>query len=338
MKKIELIGEIGTNHNGDFNEAIKLIDLAKSADFDTVKLQIYKATDIVSPLVKASFYGVSSKYKYWKDCIDNQLITPTDWIEELVSYCVDVGINLIATAHSIEGAEICLKYGIKRLKVASMDCNYYPLLKQLSMLNVPILLSTGMADKFEIIKAVDILGEKNTDLSLFHCTATYPTKYDEANLEFFKFLSSLHPTRLGLSDHSENNDLVLMSIPYGVSVVEKHITSDKSQTGPDHSFALDYAGMIDLRTKVNNGLLALGSGNKDLSKRELENRIKYRRKPILIRDKKEGETLLKDDIYFARPEEIFNDIIEIDHCDQYIGREFKMNVPSDKVLRKVFLV
>jgi sialic acid synthase SpsE len=338
MKNIELIGEIGTNHNGNIDEAIQLIDLASKAKIDTVKFQIYESKDIVSPLVKTSMYGIKSKYKFWKDYIDNKLITPIDWLKELIPYCASKGLDVITTAHSIRSAEQCLKFGVKRLKVASMDCNYLPFIDDLSRLDVPILLSTGMANKHEIMKSVDILLNNNIDITLFHCTATYPTKYEEANLDFLNFLKSLKPSKLGLSDHSKNNDLVLMSIPYGVSVIEKHITSDKDQTGPDHSFALDLDGMLDWRSKTDNGSLALGSSNKDLSVNEMANRIKYRRKPILKKQVKKGDILIHDDIYFARPEIISLDVLDIDNIENYIGMKFNKDVAPDHVLKREFFI
>ena len=338
MKNIELIGEIGTNHNGNIDEAFKLIDLASKANIDTVKFQIYTSKDIVSPLVKSSLYGIKSKYEYWKDFIDNQLITPVDWLKELIPYCKSVGLDVLATAHSTKAAEQCLNLGVKRLKVASMDCNYFPFIKNLANLNVPILLSTGMANKYEIMKSVEILLNKNIDLTLFHCTATYPTKYQEANLDFLKFLDSLNPTKLGLSDHSENNDLVLMSIPYGVHVIEKHITVDKTQPGPDHPFALDFDGMVDWRAKTDNGSMALGSGNKDLSENEMNNRIKYRRKPILKRQMKKGEILNENDVYYARPENITSGVVDIKDLQFYIGMKFVSDVPSDFALRREFFI
>ena len=343
MKKIELIAEIGTNHNGDFDEAIKLIDLASKAKIDTVKFQVYESKDIVSPLVKTSMYGekyvaIQSKYKYWKDYIDEKLITPAGWLRELVQYSESKGLDVVATPHSMKLAEECLKSGIKKLKIASMDCNYYPFIEDLCSLNTPLLLSTGMADRYEIMKSVELILQNNIDLTLFHCTSSYPTKYGEANLEFLKFLSLLNPTKLGLSDHAENNDLVLMSIPYGISVVEKHITSNKSQPGPDHSFALDFEGMVDWRNKTDNGLLALGSSKKELSISELNNRVIARRKPILSKEMKKGNILSKSEIYYSRPECTENGIIGIDELEFFIGMPFTMDVAPNQVLKRKFFL
>jgi sialic acid synthase SpsE len=336
MKKIELIGEIGTNHNGKIVEAIKLIEEAKKAGIDTIKFQIYEPEDIVSPLVETSFYGLDLQFKYWNDYIKERLITPKKWLVELIPFCRSINIDIIVTAHSVYGAQYCLDKGIERLKIASMDCTYYPFLKELAKYHVPILLSTGMSNKYEIMKAAEIFLEQNVDLTLFHCTATYPTKSEEANMDFLNFIRSLNANRIGLSDHSENNDLVIMSIPYGVTAIEKHITLNKNQEGPDHSFALDIKGMNNWVKKVNEITSAVGSEKKVFSNRELQNRLKYLRKPILKCDLKKGSVLKEEDIYFARPNIICNDILDIESYSHFIGLKVTSDIAAHNVLRKKY--
>lgn len=319
MKKIELIGEIGTNHNGNFETAVKLIEMAHDCSLDTIKFQVYDANDIVSPLVKTQLYGIKSIYEYWKDYINEKLITPKVWLPELTAYAKNLGLDVVATPHSIKNAECCLKAGIGRLKIASMDCNYYSFLKDLSSLKVPLLLSTGMSVREEIIKAVEIIQKAGVSLTLFHCTATYPTNYDEANLSFFDFLKTLQPEFLGLSDHSENNDLGIMSVVYGVDVIEKHITLDKRQQGPDHPFAMDAEDCRLWREKTDQAIISLGRIDKKLSLRERRNRDLYRRVPILIRDKRKGEVLRRDDFVFARPPQANVGYLQSDTVELFIG-------------------
>lgn len=309
---VEIIGEIGTNHNGNLDTAYKLIDMASNSKIDTIKFQIYEACDIVSPLVKSSFYNyTNTNHRYWKDYINTKLITPRAWLKELVPYAENKGLKTLATAHSIEGANYCLEHGIKSLKIASMDCNYYQFLDELSRLKIPLLLSSGMATKAEIIKASNTILKNQTDLTLFHCTSTYPTKYSEVNLEFLKFLKGISP-QIGLSDHSQKNDIAMMSLVYGVSKIEKHITLDKNQDGPDHAFALDKDGLNNLVESIRNGELALGCEDKIMSKNELLNRDKYRRVAIAKNDLKIGTTLRNNNFIFARPPKLFKDIVNPD--------------------------
>ena len=332
MKNIELIGEIGTNHNGDFNTAIQLIDMAYAAGLDTVKFQIYDAEDIVSPLVKSELYGIKDKNLLWKDYINEKLITPKTWLPELVSYAKELNMGVLATPHSLKNAEICLNAGIERLKIASMDCNYYPFIKELANLQVPLLLSTGMATQIEIMKTVEIIKSKSVHLSLFHCTATYPTKYEEANLNFLNFLKNLKPDSLGLSDHSTNDDLIIMSVIYGVDIIEKHITLDNKQHGPDHSFALAFDACKSWKIAVENALKSMGEYDKKMSERELRNRIAYRRVPILIKDKQAGDKLEPDDFVFARPPKLDGDFVTPDNYELFIGLKLSKSIQKGNAL------
>ena len=316
---MELIGEIGTNHNGNFDTAIKLIDMAASVGLDTVKFQVYDADDIVSPLVRTDLYGIHNKYEFWKDFINDKLITPKSWLPELVSHARDLGMDAIATAHSMSNAEACLKADIRRLKIASMDCNYYSFLEDLCSLRVPILLSTGMSTIDEIYKSVHILKRNNIPLTLFHCVATYPTRYEEANMSFLQLLRDFEPDHLGFSDHSPNNDLIMMAVPFGVDVIEKHITLDKTQDGPDHPFALDPADCLLWREKADNAASSLGTKDKQLSFRELENRKKYRRVAISLADMEVGDTVDQSSVCFARPPKIEEDYIDSETLSSVVG-------------------
>lgn len=334
---MELIGEIGTNHNSEFENAIKLIDMAKDSGLDTVKLQIYEPLDIVSPLVKSKLYGYDIEYEFWCDYIENRLITPKEWVKELVSYARELDLDLIATAHSIQDAEFCLKSGIERLKVASMDNTYFSFLEDLSSLDVPILLSTGMANRDEIIKMVETVKKKDVHLTLFHCVSTYPTEYSEMNLSFFSFLNELEIDKMGLSDHSTDNVASLISIAYGVEVIEKHITLDNRLDGPDHKFALDKDACTKWNQDVRNGLLALGNKRKNLSEKELKNKKLYQRAAIAKRDLEVGEKISHDTIFFARPDSVAGNLIDSKNIDQFIGFELKNPIKRGEVLKTEYL-
>ena len=338
MKKIELIGEIGTNHNGKIETAIELIDMAAATGLDTVKFQVYDANDIVSPKVKTSHYGITSQYEYWQDYINAKLITPKAWLPELVAHAKEKGMDAIATPHSMSNAEACLKAGMTRLKIASMDCNYYPFIADLCTLKVPLLLSTGMSTIDEIYKSVSIIKKNNVSLTLFHCVATYPTKYEEANMSFLQTLKDFEPDHLGFSDHSGDNDLIMVAIPYGIDVVEKHITLDKTQDGPDHPFALNPDECELWRKKVDNATACLGSTDKQLSIREINNRKKYRRVAIMNKDLHKGDVFTSNDFYFARPADVNDSFITPELVTSYFGYTLCRDIESgDGLTEKHFV-
>ena len=316
---MELIGEIGTNHNGRIETAYEIINMAHGAGIDTIKFQVYDAKDIVSPKVKTNFYGINNEYEYWQEYINAKLITPKEWLPELVSYTKTLGMDVVATPHSLSNAEVCLKAGIQRLKIASMDCNYYPFINDLCSLGVPLLLSTGMSTIDEIYKAVNIIKRNNVPLTLFHCVATYPTKYKEANMFFLKTLKDFEPEHLGFSDHSSDNDLIMAAIALGVDVIEKHITLNKQQEGPDHPFALNPEECVLWRHKVDTALESLGNTDKILSEREINNRKKYRRVSIANKNLYKGDEIQPSDFYFARPPEINDRYVTPENFNLFVG-------------------
>jgi len=330
---VELIAEIGTNHNGVIDTAYELIDMAADCGIDTVKFQAYEATDIVSPLVKTSLYGINSQYEYWLDFINAKLKTPLEWLPDLRAYAAEKGLDALVTPHSMKIAEFCLNNGFERFKIASMDCNYYPFLADLASLGTPLLLSTGMANQFEIIKAAEIILASCDDLVLFHCVSTYPTRYEEVNLNQFEFLKSVHP-KIGLSDHCEENDIAMMSLVYGVSVIEKHITLDKCQDGPDHLFALDKKGLMDLRKKVDQAESALGGSKKKFSSREQKSRNLYRRVAISLKDIAAGKRLSSDDYCFARAEAQYEDTLDAVSIIMFEGVVLQKPVSSGQAIRR----
>lgn len=333
---MELIGEIGTNHNGNYEECLKLVDMAKRTGLDTVKLQIYEANDIVSPRVKCEHYNLQSEdYTYWEDYINARLITPHQWVPSIVEYCRSAEIDIIVTAHSLKLAEYCLNSGIERLKVASMDFNHHTFIRELCSLDVPLMVSTGMSTFDEIKETVGVIKKFDIDLTLFHCVSTYPTSYKEANLGFFSALKELDVDKLGLSDHSTNNDLVKLSIPFGVSVIEKHITLDKTQNGPDHPFALNEEECKEWRRSVDNSLLALGeTGVKTMSEKEWNNRDLFRRHLIVNKDLEKGQILTKDDIYFARSHPVDYQLLDLNSSDYYVDKPLKTSIQKDMPLGK----
>ncbi|MDD2830176.1 MAG: N-acetylneuraminate synthase family protein [Sulfuricurvum sp.] len=330
---IEIIGEIGTNHNGDIQTAYQLIDIAAENGCHTVKLQIYDANDIVSSRVSPVLYGYQNDYSTWAEYINAKLITPKEWLPELVAYSHKKNLDIIATPHSLKNAIICLNAGIKRLKIASMDCNHIPFIHELSKLQVPLLLSTGMATRAEIIDAFETISAYHSDITLFHCVSTYPTLYPEVNLSFFEFLKTL-TLNIALSDHSEKNDIAMMSVVYGIKAVEKHITLDKNQLGPDHSFALDAQGIRDLSMSLQNAQMAMGTPTKILSSKEQKGRTLYRRVMIANKPLSIGHIITENDFYFARPEAVFNDTIPPKEASLWVGWSVKMPLDEHQAIRR----
>lgn len=300
-----LIAEIGTNHNRDIRLARDLIIAAADTGFDSVKFQIYEADEIVSETVLASDYGMSTCYGNIsaQEMFERHLKTPKEWFPELLDLSHAHGLDCIVTVHGQNGIDWAKALNFDAIKIASMDHNNLPLLKSLvNRINVPILLSLGMADLEAIDTAVSILIEHKMGVGIFHCVSIYPPSQSELRLTNIPFLANRFPIPIGFSDHTSNVASALTALCLGAQFFEKHVTLNKDAIGPDHCFALDPEDMRIYVKEINSLFSEMRAGRfLSPSEREMANRNAYLKSIIVARDVAAGHLLTIDDLVLLRP-------------------------------------
>ena len=213
---IKIIAEIGQNHNGDIVLAKELISAAKDNGADIAKFQVYDAKSLFSKTDNPWFdYNCSTELA-------------RDDIYELNDYCIKAGIEFGASVFNIERIKWLEDIKIKRYKVASRSVNDTQLIKSITKLNKPMIVSLGMweGDEFPIIQT-------NATLDFLYCISKYPT--DMVDLKF----SSVDFSRYGgFSDHTIGTAAAMISLSRGAKILEKHFTLDKKMHGPDHSCSM----------------------------------------------------------------------------------------------------
>lgn len=318
-----IIAEIGTNHNQDKEKAKKLIDAAANAKVNAVKFQIYHPLDIVSPQILTSQYGLDHLYKekYWYEVLENHLKTPVEWFPELADYSRQKGLKVIATVHCKECADKMVNY-IDAFKVASMDLTHIPLLKELSLYNLPLIISCGMANMSEIDDAVREIKKNTHQLAILHCVSNYPTAYEELDLNKIKLLSNIYSYPIGFSDHSQEVLSSAIAVSVGAKIIEKHITLDKKDKGPDHPFALEPDELSSLVDSIRKTELSLSNNFGTNDKRDYDKRSLYRRSILAKVNIKKGEKITLDKICYARP----GSGIQPKFTDIIIGRTAKVDI------------
>lgn len=234
-----IVAEIGLNHNKDMKMIRELIDSAKKNGANAVKFQAYKTEKLIieNSEVFSLFKGLELSKEEFKEISD---------------YCREVGITFFATPFCLETVDMLEELNVPCYKVASMDINYYELLQHIGMKRKPVLLSTGMSSIGEIEKAVNaIKNTGNEEIIIFHCISHYPPKYSEMNLKMIEKLKTLFPeSPIGLSDHSLDNSMSMISRALGAEIFERHFTLDRKAEGPDHQISLEPHELLDLREKV----------------------------------------------------------------------------------------
>lgn len=328
-----VISEIGTNHNGDLDRAKELVKASAAAGADAVKFQIYEAEDIVTHRILPHEYGLEELYpdRTMYQVFDECLRTPQEWFPELCDYSREVGILPMATVHSASGARFVVDVAMVAIKIASMDLNNLPVLSEIAKVaDVPLIVSTGMSELHEIDETVAMLRGFGKPFGLLHCVSNYPPRFDELHLQNIDILSATYGVPVGFSDHTLTTVTSAVAVALGACMIEKHITMSRTDTGPDHPFALEPGEFRQLVDEVRNVEKAHSprAGFVGPSEREAQKRLLYRRSLVTRRAVAKGAALAAEDIKISRP----GSGIEPKCLGAVIGRTARRNIDAETPL------
>ena len=273
-KHVKIIAEVGSNFNGSLDTAKEYIRAAKYCGCDAVKFQTLQKETLIS----AKIYQDNN----WSDNpvwdLFSNIGLPEDWHLPLKVFAEENEIEFMSTPFYLEAVELLESVGVKTYKIASGDITFMPLLNAIGQTGKEIILSTGASTLKEVEEALKILKDSGAgSVSLLHCVVSYPPQWDEMNLRAIATLKEQFGVPVGISDHTPGYVVPLASVALGATIIEKHVTFDRSQKGPDHAYAVTIEEMKELVTQVRALELALGSGLKEPSPSEYERRHRFRR-------------------------------------------------------------
>lgn len=294
--KTFIIAEAGANHNRNFNQALKLIEVAKESGADAVKFQTYSSETLYSKNTP-DFAGYKNINKLIKD-----IELPREWQKDLKQYCDKVGIEFMSTPFDEQAVDELVNLGVKRLKISGFESTDWRFVNMVASTGLPLIISIGIG--FDLIKIgyiLDIVEKYNNDLTLLHCNNAYPTPIEDINLKSMTTLGGFkHVKAIGLSDHTTSTLTPALAVAMGATVIEKHFTLDNNLPGPDHAFALEPHELKEMIDNIRLTETMLGGNKEGYSKSEL-NFIKARRSIVAKTKIKKGETLTIDNITTKRP-------------------------------------
>ena len=268
-----IIAEAGVNHNGNISNAKDLIDVAAAAGADAVKFQAFKTENLILDTVKkAPYQQKTTNPKESQFDMLKRLEINKSQNKELIEYCEKNNIIFLSTPFDEESIDELNELDVSAFKVASTDTTNLLFLKKIAKTGKPIFLSTGMSYMAEIETALEELYAFNKDIILLQCTANYPIKDIEANLNVIKTFKSKFNILLGYSDHSKGIGASPYAIPLGVRVVEKHFTIDDKQEGPDHEASLNPKQLCQYVKEIRRVEVFMGTDVKKPSFDELKTR------------------------------------------------------------------
>ena len=255
-----IIGEAGSNHNGSFEQALALIDVAAEAGCDAVKFQVFQARRLYPKAAGQSDYLGDPRSIF--DIIEAMEL-PEDWLPRLRRRADEHDLAFIASPFHEEAVELLDPY-VDAFKIASYELTHAPLLREVAGRDKPVIMSTGASELAEVRRAVAVLeGAGCERLALMQCTAAYPTPPEAVNARALVTLRDTFSIPTGLSDHSEDPVVAPMAAAaLGAAVLEKHYTLSKHLPGPDHAFAVEPEGLRRLVAAVRATETVVGTGSK----------------------------------------------------------------------------
>ena len=284
-----LIAEIGTNHNGDLNLALEMVQAAAASGADAVKFQTVCAD---ASYIEGSFaYNVFKKI--WLDC---------EQLARIKQLAEEKGLIFFSSPADLVGAQLLKELGPPAVKISSGSMTNIPLIRSVAEMEVPVFLSTGMAYLGEIEHSVLTLEESGiADIILMHCTSLYPAPDHTLNLRAIQTLQTVFRRPVGFSDHSLGHVAALSAVVLGAVAIEKHFTTDRSLPGPDQSFSADPDEFSTLVRKIRQGEQMLGSGFKRPVQEEIPLRKSGRRCLVATKDIAKGESITEANVGLKRP-------------------------------------
>ena len=325
--KTKVIAEIGVNHNGNIDMAKKLVEGAKLSGADIVKFQYFKAEELVTKNAKSTDYqkanaGINNQYELLKS-----LEVSIEQLKEIKLFCDGLGVEFLCTSFSEYGLKELCKLGMKKIKIPSGEINNKPLLLAASKLDKEIYLSTGMSNIQEIKEAVKILKNNlNKNITVMHCTSLYPAPSDSLNINALVDIKNNITNNIGYSDHSEGYLASCLAVTLGASVIEKHITLNKNDKGPDHSASLDLQYFSEYVEKIRETEVMLGSKFKIIDKREEKIKALVRKSWHAKLDLEKGVKLSEKNIILKRPMGGLSPLIKI------YNKKINKFIPADTII------
>lgn len=276
-----VIAETSLNHNGDLGRALDMIHVAKHAGADCIKFQTFTASGVCDEQQTYTYRSQGQQVTEPRINIFRRSELPLSAWFQIKEECDRVGIIFMSTPQNPSDLDILLGVGIPAIKIGSDDLTNEKMIRYAARDDValPLILSTGMADIFDIQNAVRIAGACGVqELGLLACTSRYPCPESEANVARVETLNAMFPgCVVGYSDHTKGHLAAVAAVALGAKIIECHFTLSHMLPGPDHEWAKNPQELSLYISAIREGYAACGSGLFELSDAERLNKKRYQR-------------------------------------------------------------
>jgi N-acetylneuraminate synthase len=300
---VYIVAEVSANHNGSFEHAQKIVEAAKEAGADAVKLQTYTSDTITIACDSPPFRINGGTLWDGKNLHElyQEAYMPWEWQPKLKKVAEDLGMHCFSSAFDPSAVDFLETMNVPAHKVASFELVDLPLIQKMAATGKPLIMSTGMATLEEIEEAVATARAAGAkQIALLKCTSAYPAPAEEMNLRTIPELGRRFDVPVGLSDHTMDVAVPVAAVSLGACIIEKHLTLSRAAGGPDSGFSLEPAEFKAMVEAVRTAEKALGAVHFGVSEREAGSRI-YRRSLFVVRDLSKGEKFTSDNVRSIRP-------------------------------------
>jgi N-acetylneuraminate synthase len=300
---VYIVAEMSANHRQDFDKAIKIVQAAKEAGADAIKMQTYTPDTLTINCNNEYFQIGNGTIWEGRNLYDlyGEAYTPWDWQPKLKAIADDLGLDLFSTAFDHTSVDFLEAMDVPAYKIASFEVVDLSLIRRIAKTGKPIIMSTGMATLGEIDEAVQAIhSEGNKQLALLKCTSSYPAPPEEMNLRTIPHLAKVFSVPVGLSDHTLGITVPIAAVAMGACIIEKHFTLSRALPGPDSLFSLEPHEFKAMVEAVRVAERALGKVNYQVTDHESASRV-FRRSLFVVKDMKVGEVFTSDNVRSIRP-------------------------------------
>lgn len=318
-----VISEIGNNHNGNFDKAIEMIDLAVKMGADSAKFQMRHLDQVYRKrtLLKD---GEDLGTEYVLDLL-RRFELSIEQHRQLSRYCTEKGILYLCTPWDQHSIQVLESLDVPAYKVASADLTNLPLLEKLCFTDKPLILSTGMSSQEEVGITVRFLNRRNAKFILLHCNSTYPAPLSDINLKLISKLRELHPL-IGYSGHERGTAATLAAVALGACVIERHFTLDRQMEGPDHAASLEFDEFKGLIQGIREIEQALGDGDvRHISQGEMINRENLGKSLVAARSLEKGTRIKPEHVQVRSP----GQGLSPQYYEQLLGRTLHHDIKEE---------
>lgn len=296
-----VIAEIGNNHQGQVDLALRLVDLAVEAGADCVKFQLRDLDALYRGAAGTITAGEDLGAQYTLDLL-TRFSLPADSMVRVFDHCRERGIDVMCTPWDLPSLDVLLEYGVDGIKIASADLTNHDLLRAAAREGLPLVVSTGMSTEAEIQESVSLIHRYGAPYALLQCQSAYPAPFKDLNLRYMRRLAEIGDCPVGYSGHERGYHVPLAAVALGASIIEKHFTVDRSLEGNDHKVSLLPGEMATMVRQIREVEAALGSTRpRTVQPGEFMNRANLAKSLVAARPLVKGQRITEQDVEVKSP-------------------------------------